>query len=261
MVLGMNCLRKCIFPLMWVGVALAAAAVFAACDGGKSQGGPDDFNEDFGSGNSYSRPNSSSSVPDVVISDEPMVEDTTEVADVKSLPKCESKNEGETFFVAKENVLYFCVGGEWRSDVAETVGVSCKDGSLIVGASDDLVSTAGGFGLDSTGVMVYRRQGVVVAGVAEKGPFLHGTSVTVTELDSLKRLADSERVHRTCITSGNGSYAFDAFDLVSPYVRVEVNGYYKNELTGGLSSELVTLLNITDLTDHDSVNVNMLTHI
>lgn len=194
-------------------------------------------------------------------SDEDVVVDTTFVEEAGSLPKCTSSNEGESFLVAAENALYFCVGGEWRTDIVEQVGVSCNDGSLSIGA-EDVLPTESTFGVDTlTGEIVYRREGVVVAGIAEKGPFRHGTSVTVVELDSASRLADSDRKHKTCITSGDGAYTFDAFDIVSPYVRVEAAGYYKNELTGGLSSEPVTLTSVTDLTERDSVNVNILTHL
>lgn len=252
-------------------VALSAILALTACEDkhhfvdGNEENFGDGGNSGSNSGtssNNGSNPGSSSSIPGVIV-DEPLVEDTTEVSDVKALPKCEAKNEGESFFVAKENTLYFCVGGEWRSDIIESVGVSCKDGSLILGSAEEALDEGPGvFGYDSIAeAMVYRREGVVVAGVAEKGPFLHGTSVTVTELDSLKRLADSERVHKTCITSSDGSYTFDAFDLVSPYVRVEADGFFKNELTGGLSSEQVKLVAVTDLTERDSVNVNILTHL
>lgn len=198
---------------------------------------------------------------DPVGGNEEPVEDTTAVEEADELPKCTSANDGESFLVAAENTLYFCVNGEWRTDIVEQIGVSCNDGSLSVGAEEEEPSVSV-FGMDSlTGEFVYRREGVVVAGIAEKGPFRHGTSVTVVELDSLHRLADSDRKHKTCITTGNGSYTFDAFDIVSPYVRVEASGYYKSELTGGLSAEPVTLTSVTDLTEKDSVNVNILTHL
>lgn len=199
--------------------------------------------------------------PGPVISDEPVVEDTTLVQDANQLPSCTAANEGESFMVAAENTLYFCVGGEWLNNVVETIGVFCEDGVLIPGEVEYVVGGESDFGLDSTGAMVFRREGVTVAGLAEKGPFRYGASVTITELDSMQRMADSPRIHKTCITSSNGSYTVDDVNLVSPYVRVEASGYYRSELTSGLSSELVTLKNITDLTERDSVNVNILTHI
>jgi broad specificity phosphatase PhoE len=48
--------------------------------------------------------------------------------------------------------------------------------------------------------------------------------------------------------------------LASPYLRVKASGYFRNELTGGLSPSVTTLEAVVDVTDRDSVNVNMLTH-
>ena len=102
--------------------------------------------------------------------------------------------------------------------------------------------------------------GAHLVGVAEKGPFRYGTSVKLIELDSTQHLADSKRTHKTCILNGDGNYNFDSVDFVSPYLRVKANGYFRNELTGGLSSKPVTLEAVVDVTEKDSVNVNMLTH-
>lgn len=256
-------------------VFLLLPLVFVACKGHTGVGS--ELNEDFSSSsvnnssdpenpNNFGNPDNPQGGEVIVpigpsINEEIPVEDTTAVEEVSSLPKCTSSNDGESFLVAAENTLYFCVGGEWRTDVVEQVGVSCNDGALSIGADDDLLAEST-FGVDTlTGEIVYRREGVVVAGIAEKGPFRHGTSVTVVELDSAMRLAPSDRKHKTCITSGDGSYTFDAFNLVSPYVQVEASGFYKSELTGGLSSEPVKLTTVTDLTERDSVNVNVLTHL
>lgn len=260
MMFGKKNLRKCSSPLKWVFVALSAVTLLTACDDHKHF--VPELEED-GNGNSQSNMGSSSSVPNVVITDEPVVEDTTAVSDVNQLPKCTSANEGESFMVATENTLYFCVGGEWNKDAVEVLGVSCADGKLVLGATEvEAVEDSTSFGYDTTAkAMVYRREGVNVVGIVEKGPFLHGTSVKLVELDSAKRMVDSPRIHKTCITSSDGSYSLGPFNLVSPYVRVEVSGYYKNELTGGLSSEPITLRNITDLTEKDTVNVNVLTHL
>jgi len=198
-----------------------------------------------------------------VVIEDPVIEDTTEVSDSSEMPDCTASNEGEAMMVSSDKKLYFCIAGEWTSDVLDTVSVSCSQGVLTAAAgAEPSVKAASLFGLDTiTGEYVYRREGVAVAGVAEKGPFRYGASVDITELDSAQRLADSDRMHNTCVVSADGSYSFGAVNLVSPYVRVEATGYYKSELTGGLSSELVTLRNVTDLTERDSVNVNILTHL
>ncbi|SHM88815.1 Broad specificity phosphatase PhoE [Fibrobacter sp. UWB7] len=186
-------------------------------------------------------------VPDTV-----EVVDTTAVADAKSLPACNSSNEGESFMVTGEDALYFCIAGNWEKNVQELFDVTCSDGTLKL---EESVAVA-----DSVDAADYRRAGVAVTGFAEKGPFRYGTSVKIVELDSVMRLADSKRTHQTCITSSNGKFDFGSVNLVSPYVRVEANGFYKDELTGGLSSSLIKLNAVVDLSKRDSFNVNMLTH-
>ena len=186
-------------------------------------------------------------VPDTV-----EVVDTTAVADAKSLPACNSSNEGESFMVTGEDALYFCIAGNWEKNVQELFDVTCSDGTLKL---EESVVVA-----DSVDAADYRRAGVAVTGFAEKGPFRYGTSVKIVELDSVMRLADSKRTHQTCITSSNGKFEFGSVNLVSPYVRVEANGFYKDELTGGLSSSLIKLNAVVDLSKRDSFNVNMLTH-
>ncbi|SIO40993.1 hypothetical protein SAMN05720758_2757 [Fibrobacter sp. UWB11] len=137
------------------------------------------------------------------------------------------------------------------NDTTITGTFTCHDGVLV--PAESIVE----MGDDATD---FRRAGVAISGFAEKGPFRYGTSVKIVELDSLKRLADSERAHETCIVTSNGSFNFPSVNLVSPYVRVEANGFYMDELTGELSSSLVTLNAVVDLSSRDSFNVNMLTH-
>ena len=232
-----------------------------------------------GSGKSQPGQKSSSSaapgVPDVVA--DTLIQDTTLVEDVSALPKCTSEKEGESFMVASENVLYFCMSKEWvPSDVVtEIFELSCRDGMLVVKAPGEEIvesSSSGGyvspwggnFGGQNNSTMDMdtepRIVGAHIVGAAQKGPFRFGTSVKIVELDSMQRLGDSKRSHRTCITDASGVYSFDSVDLASPYLRVEANGYFQNELTGGLSSHTVTLKAIVDVTDRDTVNVNMLTH-
>ena len=105
-----------------------------------------------------------------------------------------------------------------------------------------------------------RMVGAHIVGIAEKGPFRYGTSVKLVELDSTQHLADSKRTHKTCILNGDGNFSFDSVDLASPYLRVKASGYFRNELTGGLSPSVVTLDAVVDVTEKDTVNVNMLTH-
>ena len=187
-----------------------------------------------------------------------VVVDTGVVSSKTELPPCSAQNEGESFLVDESSELYFCINGEWRTSVIGVVKATCADGELKV---DPFTASDAAEAEDPTLAGTYRRVAVPVAGAAQKGPFRHGASVKIIELDSAKRMADSRRTHETCIASGDGSYAFPGVNLVSPYVRVEVSGYFRNELSGGLSTSMVTLHSVTDLTERDSVNVNMLTHL
>lgn len=189
---------------------------------------------------------------------ETIVVDTSVVSTKKELPPCTAQNEGETFLVDEASDLYFCINGEWRTSVIGIVKATCADGNLTV---DPFTASDAAEVEDPALAGTYRRVAVPVAGAAQKGPFRYGASVKIVELDSAMRMADSKRTHETCIASGDGSYAFPGVNLVSPYVRVEVNGYFRNELSGGLSTSMVTLHSVTDLTERDSVNVNMLTHL
>lgn len=222
---------------------------------------------------------SSSSTGAVVGIQDTVIADTTVVVNVDALPECTAQTEGESFMVKSENKLYFCLAKKWvpSDEVSKTTGISCRNGVLVTGEDvdadddDDSGSSGGTFpwgnfgGNNSANTAAVdtaepRMVGAHLVGVAEKGPFRYGTSVKLIELDSTQHLADSKRTHKTCILNGDGNYNFDSVDFVSPYLRVKANGYFRNELTGGLSSKPVTLEAVVDVTEKDSVNVNMLTH-
>lgn len=187
-----------------------------------------------------------------------LLQDTFVVVTKKELPACSAANEGETFMVDEESALYFCINGEWKTSILGLVKASCAEGVLTVDpfAPSDVAEP-----VEDSFAGTYRRTAAPIVGVAEKGPFRFGASVNIVELDSAKRMADSQRSHGTCIASGDGSYAFPGVNLVSPYVRVEVNGYFRSELSGGLSPSMVKLYAVTDVTERDTVNVNMLTYL
>jgi len=220
---------------------------------------------------------SSSYVPPDVLKDDSVVTDTTTVQDVNQLPACTAANEGETFMVDSEKSVYFCVGGQWipYEMLEQVYTISCKNGVLtfeepsVAAAPGDGYGGYGGFGgyggsstttsssLDTAEVRI---PAATIVGVAEKGPFRFGASVKLTELDSVKRLAETRYTHTECIKGADGSYKFEGVDLLSPYLLVEAEGVFRSELKGGLSSSPIKLKAIVDVTDRDTVNVNMLTH-
>ncbi|MBO6135910.1 MAG: fibrobacter succinogenes major paralogous domain-containing protein [Fibrobacter sp.] len=97
-----------------------------------------------------------------------------------------------------------------------------------------------------------------VAGLAQKGPFVKGSKVTVQGIDC-KTLELTDEIFEGKIASDKGDFAFDDVTLSSTCALFEVSGIYRNEITGNTTSESVTLFALSDLKDRGHVNVNMLT--
>ena len=99
-----------------------------------------------------------------------------------------------------------------------------------------------------------------IRGVAQKGPFVSGSAVTLYELDG-ETFAQTGKKFTTKIYSNNGKFGISSITLASQYALLEVKGSFRNEVTDQTSSEAVTLNALTDLSDRDTVNINLLTHL
>ena len=128
--------------------------------------------------------------------------------------------------------------------------------AFVACSSDD--ETAGGSSEETQGIAITDKQ---VAGVSQKGPFVKGSSVTVQELRNGTTLAQTGRSFKGKIASDKGDFSVMVDSLVSQYALLEVNGYYYNEITGDKSGSVIALNALTDLSDRDNVNINLLTHL
>jgi len=99
-----------------------------------------------------------------------------------------------------------------------------------------------------------------ISGVSQKGPFVNGSSVTVQELEG-KTLAQTGRSYEGKIKNDRGEFSVNVVNLESQFALLKANGFYRNEVTGEQSKSQVTLYALTDLSDRDEVNVNLLTHL
>ena len=97
------------------------------------------------------------------------------------------------------------------------------------------------------------------SGKVQKGPFVTGTSITVNELN--ESLGQTGRSFTTSITSDDGSFSLSNIEMESNLALLSGNGFYYNEVLGQLSSAQITLQAIADLTDEETVNINVLTHL
>jgi len=99
----------------------------------------------------------------------------------------------------------------------------------------------------------------VFSGCAQKGPFVNGSSVTISELT--ESLDQTGKIYSTIIANNSGSFEQKNIELVSRYVELKADGYYFNEISGATSGGSITLYALTDIEDVNSANVNVLTHL
>lgn len=95
-----------------------------------------------------------------------------------------------------------------------------------------------------------------ITGFAQKGPFINGTSITISELDN--DLSQTGKTFLTQITDNKGGFTASNLVLASPYVNLRADGFYFNEITGEQSAAQITLNALSDISDKNSINVNLL---
>lgn len=119
---------------------------------------------------------------------------------------------------------------------------------FIVACGDDSGTQAGGIKDKS------------IHGVCQKGPFVVGSSVKLYELDT-KTLGQTGKNFTGKIISDKGEFTMGDINLESPYVLLEASGYFRNEVGGEKSNGVITLNAVTDLSNREMINVNLLTHL
>lgn len=99
-----------------------------------------------------------------------------------------------------------------------------------------------------------------VEGYAQKGPFIVGSSVTVSELS--EDLYPTGRVFFATVLDNTGRFELPGVILVSSYIQIKVDGSYFSEFQGGVpTGESLTLYSIADISRSETINVNILTHL
>jgi hypothetical protein len=97
------------------------------------------------------------------------------------------------------------------------------------------------------------------SGKAQKGPYITGTNITLNELNS--NLGQTGKSFTTTISSDDGSFDVNNIELNSDLCLLTANGFYFSEIYGELSGAALSLQAITDLSDKELVNINVLTHL
>ena len=135
-----------------------------------------------------------------------------------------------------------------------TITVVCGDSTMVIelgaGASGDELEP------DSERIVVSLDS---LAGFSQKGPFLKGSKVFLYELSDGRTLKQTNGNFTSYITREDGRYKFSARDLASQYAMIEVEGNYRNEVTGKPSDAAIRLRALTDMRKRSNANVNLLT--
>jgi hypothetical protein len=96
----------------------------------------------------------------------------------------------------------------------------------------------------------------MIAGAAQKGPLAQGSTITVQELDSA--LHPTGTTFITSTSDDLGTFGV-AVELTSPYVEIVAQGFYFDELSGGLSPAPLTLHALAAVQSDTTLYVNPLT--
>jgi hypothetical protein len=136
-----------------------------------------------------------------------------------------------------------CFFVKWNDDVT--------DNPRTVTVTKDITYTAY-FAEKSGGAFTF-------SGKVQKGPFVTGATITVNELN--ENLGQTGKAFTTSITSDDGSFSLNNIEMESDLALLSGNGFYFNEVIGQLSSAQITLQALADLSNDETVNINVLTHI
>jgi hypothetical protein len=95
-----------------------------------------------------------------------------------------------------------------------------------------------------------------ISGFAQKGPFINGTTITISELNN--DLDQTGKSFISQITDNKGGFTANNLVLISPFVNLRADGFYFNEISGEQSAAQITLNALSDISDKSSINVNLL---
>lgn len=96
-----------------------------------------------------------------------------------------------------------------------------------------------------------------LSGYSQKGPFVNGSSLTLFELNS--SYDQTGKVFNTQIIDNTGLFELSNLSLITSFTKLKADGYYFNEVSNKVSQSQLTLYAISDLSENNSVNVNLMT--
>lgn len=98
-----------------------------------------------------------------------------------------------------------------------------------------------------------------VSGYVQKGPFLNGTAITISELST--DLVPTGKNFSSQILDNKGTFEIKNVNLTSQYIELKADGFYFNEVANDNSTSQLTLFALSDITEKSSLNVNVLSNL
>ena len=98
-----------------------------------------------------------------------------------------------------------------------------------------------------------------ISGKVQKGTLQIGSNITLIELDN--SLNPTGRTFFSTIIDNEGKFEFPEVEFSSDYIEIKAEGSYYDEAVDAFSYQNITLFTLSRLKDHETINVNILTHI
>ena len=98
-----------------------------------------------------------------------------------------------------------------------------------------------------------------ISGVVQKGPFISGTTILMNELN--EELSQTGKIFTSAISNDLGFFEIKNIELNSSFVEFTASGFYFNEVEGAISNSQLTLTSLSDITDKNTININVLTYL
>lgn len=212
-----------------------------------------------------------------------------ETGTLEDLGKCRASNEGKVRFVEEEGMEFICEDGEWvpveddppqsgdskkssssgkKTDSSASENPSGNSSGSSSGSSSDSgtsspASSAVEISSSSTpgtnDSIPTKPISKAFSGVAEKGPFVSGSTMKIWEMDDELSLTGTKFEWE--VSTSLGEYSSPKVNLTTQYALLQATGAFYNEVSGTSATGDFTLKGLVNLDGRDKVNLNILSHL
>lgn len=141
---------------------------------------------------------------------------------------------------------------DWGYDnETKEIFVNLRNGSKLTFSSNDFFQ----FEFIESGLITKE----TFSGRVQKGPYVNGSSVSIIELD--ENMNQTGNVFSTEIIDNGGNFEKKNLEFTSGFIELKADGYYFNEVRKQTSNGPLTLYSLTDVTELNSANINIITHL